>query len=657
MANETNAPRTSAKICGMGHSMKRKEDPRFLQGKGRYIDDFTLPGMLWLDIVRSPIAYGKIKNIDTSKALEIDGVLAVLTGKDLEAYNLHWMPTLMSDTQMVLPTDTVMYQSQEVAGVIATSRYAAADGVAAVEVEYEPMKPVIDPFRALDDDAPVLRTDKEGQEDNRIWHWEAGDKEATDRIFDEADVVVREKMHVPRIHVASIETCGCLADFDPVEGHLTVYMTTQAPHAIRTVLALVAGHVGLSEEKIRVVSPDIGGGFGGKVPVYPGYVIAIAASVVLGKPVKWIEDRMENLQADSFARDYHMDAEIAADASGKIRALRIKTLADHGYADAQAAPSKFPAGLFSICTGSYDMENAYAEVDAVYTNKPPGGVAYRCSFRVTEAVHCLERVVGHARAQGGEGSGAAARGELHPEGGVPVSLAAGLGVRQRGLPGRDGQGQGDDRLRRAAQGAGREAGAGRADGDRRVQLHRGAGGGAVKGLRHPGHQDVRLGRGARASDGQGNSQIRHEVAGAGARDHVRADHRGGTGVAGGACSGGGGGYGYGAVWVGDVREQVDADGGGGGGDGRTEAPRQGAQDRRASAGGGRGGPGVGARAVLGEGRAGQERDDPGLRVRRVHEPAGGDGAGDGGDQLLRSAEPDVPVRDVHLRGGHRSGDG
>ena len=137
MANEAAKPRTSAKICGMGHSMKRKEDPRFLQGKGNYIDDHTLPGMLWLDIVRSPIAYGKIVNIDSSKALEIDGVLAVLTGKDLEAYNLHWMPTLMSDTQMVLPTDTVMYQAQEVAGVIATSRYAAADGVAAVEVEYE----------------------------------------------------------------------------------------------------------------------------------------------------------------------------------------------------------------------------------------------------------------------------------------------------------------------------------------------------------------------------------------------------------------------------------------------------------------------------------------------------------------------------------------
>jgi carbon-monoxide dehydrogenase large subunit len=128
------------------------------------------------------------------------------------------------------------------------------------------------------------------------------------------------------------------------------------------------------------------------VPVYPGYVIAVAASVVIGKPVKWVEDRMENLQADSFARDYHMTAELAADRDGRMRALRIKTLADHGYTDAAANPSKFPAGLFSICTGSYDLPTAFTEVDAAYTNKPPGGIAYRCSFRVTEAAHAIERI-------------------------------------------------------------------------------------------------------------------------------------------------------------------------------------------------------------------------------------------------------------------------
>jgi aerobic carbon-monoxide dehydrogenase large subunit len=384
--------KTTAEVSGMGHSMKRKEDPRFIRGKGNYVDDMQLPGMLYMDIVRSPYAHAKIKSINAEKALKIPGVLAVITGETLAKYNLHWMPTLMSDTQMVLPTEKVMYQAQEVAAVIATSRYVAADGVEAVEVDYEPLPVVVDPFKALLPDAPVLRTDKKDKKDNRIFHWEVGDRAATDKAFADAEVVVKQDMHIPRIHVASIETCGCIADFDRVNGKLTVYMTTQAPHAIRTVFALVAGHVGLSEERIRIISPDLGGGFGGKVPVYPGYVIAVAASVVIGKPVKWIEDRMENLQADSFARDYHIHVEMAAKKDGTMLALRCKTLADHGYADAAANPSKFPAGLFSICTGSYDLKNAFCEIDGVYTNKPPGGVAYRCSFRVTEAVHMIERI-------------------------------------------------------------------------------------------------------------------------------------------------------------------------------------------------------------------------------------------------------------------------
>ena len=386
------APQTTPEVGGMGHSVKRKEDPRFIRGKGNYVDDIQLPGMLHMDIVRSPYAHAKIKSINSEKALKIPGVLAVITGATLEQYKLHWMPTLMSDTQMVLPTDRVMYQAQEVAAVIATDRYTAADGVEAVEVEYEPLPVVVDPFKALEPGAPVLRTDKPGKKDNRIFHWEVGDRQKTAKATAASDVVVKQKIYIPRIHVASIETCGCVADFDRVRGKLTVYMTTQAPHAIRTVFALVAGHVGLSEEKIRIVSPDIGGGFGGKVPVYPGYVIAVAASVVIGKPVKWVEDRMENLQADSFARDYHMEAELAAKKDGTMTALTIKTIADHGYADAAANPSKFPAGLFSICTGSYDLKDAFAEVDGVYTNKPPGGIAYRCSFRVTEAVHAIERM-------------------------------------------------------------------------------------------------------------------------------------------------------------------------------------------------------------------------------------------------------------------------
>lgn len=379
----------AAAIGGMGHSVKRKEDARFLRGKGRYIDDIKLPGMLYMDIVRSPYAHANIKSIDASKALALPGVLAVITGKDLDAAGLAWMPTLMSDKQMVLPVDRVVYQAQEVVAVVATERYIAADGVALVEVDYEPLPPVIDPFKALEPDAPLVRPDREAKT-NHIWHWEAGDKAHTDELFQQAEVVVKQDLYIPRIHVCSIETCGCVASFDKIEGKLTVYMTTQAPHAIRTVYSLVTG---IQEHKIRIVSPDIGGGFGGKVPVYPGYVIASVASIQTGLPVKWIEDRSENLQADSFARDYHITAELAAKNDGTMQALRVKTLADHGAFDAAANPSKFPAGLFSVITGSYRLDAAHVEVDGVYTNKPSGGVAYRCSFRVTEAVHTIERMV------------------------------------------------------------------------------------------------------------------------------------------------------------------------------------------------------------------------------------------------------------------------
>jgi carbon-monoxide dehydrogenase large subunit len=389
--NEAQAPTTTAEVGGMGHSVKRKEDPRFIRGQGEYIDDVVLPGMLWLDIVRSPYAHATIKSIDTTDALATPGVLAVITGADLEKAGLHWMPTLAGDKQMVLPTDTVMYQSQEVAAVVATSRYAAADGAAAVLVDYEPLPVIVDPFKALEPDAFVLRPDRgPDKANNHIWHWESGDKAATDAGMAAAEVHIEEDIYIPRIHVASIETCGCVADWNPVAGHLTLHMTSQAPHAIRTVLSLVSG---IPEHKIRVKTHDIGGGFGGKVPVYPGYVLAVVASLTVGKPVKWIEDRSENLQADSFARDYHVHAELAGTKDGKLTALKVRTVADHGYSDAAADPSRFPAGLFNVITGSYDLKDAFVEVDGVYTNKPPGGVAYRCSFRVTEAVHAIERMV------------------------------------------------------------------------------------------------------------------------------------------------------------------------------------------------------------------------------------------------------------------------
>ena len=380
-------------IRGIGHSVKRKEDDRFIQGRGTYIDDVKLPGMLHMAILRSPYAHATINGIDTSKAAELPGVIAVVTGELMAQHNLAWMPTLSYDTQAVLATDKVRFQGQEVAAVVATDPYVAKDALELIEVDYDPLPAVVSPQQAAGSDAPVIRTDKEDQKDNHIYSWESGDKDATDQAFTEADVVVSLDTFYPRSHPAPVETCGCVADVDPATGQATIYMTTQAPHLIRTVFALVAG---LPEENIRIISPDLGGGFGNKVPVYPGYVVATAASLLLGKPVKWIEERYENLISTGFARDFHMHGEMALSKDGAMKGLRVSLLADEGAFHSDAQPSKFKVGLFHIVTGSYDLPAAHLSADGYYTNKAPGGVAYRCSFRVTEASYMIERLVQNA---------------------------------------------------------------------------------------------------------------------------------------------------------------------------------------------------------------------------------------------------------------------
>ena len=387
------------KLQGLGCARKRVEDARFTQGKGNYVDDVKLPGMVFGDFVRSPYGHARITGIDKDAALAAPGVLAVLTAEDLKPLNLHYMPTLAGDVQAVLADEKVLFQGQEVAFVVAEDRYAAADGVELVEVGYEALPALTDANRAMDEGAPVLREDvadkTEGahgprRHPNHIFTWEAGDRAATEQALADAEVVAEERIVYQRVHPCPLETCGCVASMDKVNGKLTLWGTFQAPHAVRTVASLIT-HI--PEHNIRIVSPDIGGGFGNKVGVYPGYLCAAVASIVLGRPVKWIEDRMENLSATAFARDYHMTGKIAATRDGRITGLWCHVLADHGAFDACADPTKFPAGFFNICTGSYDVPTAWVEVDGVYTNKAPGGVAYRCSFRVTEASYFIERMV------------------------------------------------------------------------------------------------------------------------------------------------------------------------------------------------------------------------------------------------------------------------
>ncbi|HEY6275041.1 MAG TPA: aerobic carbon-monoxide dehydrogenase large subunit [Streptosporangiaceae bacterium] len=371
-------------------SIRRKEDARFIRGKGTYVDDVQLPGMLHGAILRSPLAHARIVSVDTAAAEAHPKVEAVITGQSLAGAGLAWMPTLSQDAQAVLATDKVRFQGQEVAFVVAQDRYSARDALELIHVEYEPLPCVIDAGRALEPGVPVIRDDLPGKTDNHIFDWEAGDKAATDAVFASADVVVSQDMLYPRSHPAPLETCGMVADMDSVTGRLTVWSTSQAPHAHRTLFALVAG---LPEHKIRVVSPDLGGGFGNKVPIYPGYICAIVGSMRTGRPVKWVEDRSENLMSTSFARDYHMHGEIAATADGRVLGVRARVLADHGSFNATAQPTRYPAGFFHIFTGSYDLRAAHCQVTAVYTNKAPGGVAYSCSFRITEAVYLVERMM------------------------------------------------------------------------------------------------------------------------------------------------------------------------------------------------------------------------------------------------------------------------
>jgi carbon-monoxide dehydrogenase large subunit len=372
----------------LGVRMKRKEDPRFLQGKGHYVDDITMPGMLYAALVRSPYPHATITAIDIGEALKVPGVKAVITGKDLEAAGLGWLPTFHGlDKQMVLAIGKVLFQYQEVAAVFAETREAAADGAEAVQVQYEPLPVVTDPFTAKTDEV-ILRPDRE-KKTNHIYHWEVGDREGTARALDGSAKRISQRIWFQRCHPAPLEPCGCVAHFDTM-GRLQFHVTSQAPHVYRTALSIVTG---IPEDRIHVISPDIGGGFGNKVPVYPGYVCAVVGALKLGRPVKWIETRTENLTSTGFARDYHMDVEIGASADGKVTALRVSTAADHGAFDAAADPTKYPAGMFGVVTGSYDFPVAHAEVDAYFTNKAPGGIAYRCSFRVTEASYAIERAM------------------------------------------------------------------------------------------------------------------------------------------------------------------------------------------------------------------------------------------------------------------------
>ncbi len=340
-----------------------------------------------------------------------------------------------------------------------------------VEVEYEELPPLVDPFKAMDADAPVLREDLAGKttgahgarkHHNHIFEWEVGDREATDLAFRDAEVSIKELISYQRVHPSPLETCQCVASFDKVKGELTLWGTFQAPHVVRTVAAILSG---IPEHKIHVISPDIGGGFGNKVGVYPGYVCSVVASIVTGKPVKWVEDRIENLSATSFARDYHMTTEIAATKAGKVTALRVHVLADHGAFDACADPSKWPAGFFNIVTGSYRLPDGALRGRRRLHQQGAG--RRRLSLFVprhrSRVLHRARRWTSWPQKLGMDPAELRLKNFIRREQ-FPYQSALGLGIRFRRLPHGDAAGDGEDRLRRAAR---------RAEGDRQEAFKRG----------------------------------------------------------------------------------------------------------------------------------------------------------------------------------------
>ena len=504
------SPKTERPI-GFGR-LKRKEDARFIRGKGRYLDDIRLPGMVHGAMLRSPYAHARIVSIDTSRALAHPNVAAVITAKDLETLGLAWMPTISYDTQAVLAGDKVRFQGQEVAFVIATDEYSANDALELIDVEYEPLPAIVNARKALDPDAPLIRDDKAGQRDNLASPiWEAGDEEATDRAFAEADTIVARDIIYPRCHPAPLETCGMIADFNPETGQLDIYNGNQAPHAHRTVYAHVAG---LAEHMIRIKCSDIGGGFGNKVPVYPGYVCAIAGSIVAGVPVKWVENRTENLVSTGFARDYVMHARDVLEGRqdhrpARRRDRRPRRLRLHRAAD-EVPGRVLPHRLRVV--------------------RPPG-VARQGQGRLHEQGAGRRRVpllVPHHRGRlprGAHGRRARARDEgrpdraadeqLHRARAVPVRDDDRLDVRLRELRRDDARGDGHRRLRGSPPRAGGEARPRRADGHRRVLLHRGRRRRAAQAHGHPRPGDERRRRPAGAPVGQGGRQHQRQTQGQG----------------------------------------------------------------------------------------------------------------------------------------------
>jgi carbon-monoxide dehydrogenase large subunit len=374
-----------------GSSIKRREDPRMITGRGVYTDDVKLPGQTYAVFVRSPHAHARLRRVDVSRAKAVPGVVAAFTGKDMASGGVNPLPCgwLLPDLKIpeyrAIATEKVHFAGHAVAVVIGESAYAARDGADQVVVDYEALPAVTDGEKAVQKGAPQLH---ENAPDNVAFRWSIGDKDKTEAAIKGAAKVVKQRVLNQRLIPNAIEPRASMASYNPATGELTAWITSQNPHVHRLLMAAFV--LGMPEHKVRVIAPDVGGGFGSKIFLYPEEVTVSWASKALGRPVKWTAERRESFVTDAHGRDHVTDVEMAVDGGGKIVALRVLTNANLGAYLSTFAPL-IPTYLYgTLLSGVYEIPNIYCEVVGSLTNTTPVD-AYRGAGR-PEATYLIERV-------------------------------------------------------------------------------------------------------------------------------------------------------------------------------------------------------------------------------------------------------------------------
>ncbi|MCG8322348.1 MAG: xanthine dehydrogenase family protein molybdopterin-binding subunit [Cytophagales bacterium] len=384
----------------IGKSVKRVEDKRFITGKGRYTDDIVLPGMLYAQIIRSHYAHAKILNIDTSEAEVMEGVIAIFTGKDIAEAGINGVPcgwqvdfkngdTMKEPPHPLLVADKTRYMGDSVAVVIAESKALAKDAAEMVKIDYEPLEAVVHAEEAVEEGAPLVHEDVPN---NISFDWELGDREKTNQAMAQADHITTLEFVNQRLIPNAIEPRSAIGDYDSTNDKYTLYTSSQNPHLIR--LLMCAFVLGIPEHKVRVVSPDVGGGFGSKIFHYTEEALMTWCSRQIGKPVKWTAERSESFMTDCHGRDHVTKAQMGFDKEGNIVGLRVKTFANLGAYLSTFGPC-VPTYLHgTLLQGLYTTPAIHVDVTGVFTHTTPVD-AYRGAGR-PEATYLLERLIDKA---------------------------------------------------------------------------------------------------------------------------------------------------------------------------------------------------------------------------------------------------------------------